>query len=210
MAKRDLEPSAQDTRTQLDAFEDALEALRISYEKYFSGVDRMPPVRERASVERDFHRLEALSVRATGMRFRISGLRARFVTYKHYWTRVLGEMERGVSRRDLQKRHAGARSGAPPPSSPRPPAKPGDRLGALGLDPDNLREVYDQLVRAREAHGQSNRGLTYEALQAKLELQAEELRDQREGRRLRFEVAVDGGNVRVRAKVVAEDRNNND
>ena len=33
---------------------------------------------------------------STALRFRLAGLRARLVTYGHYWNRVLGEMERGT------------------------------------------------------------------------------------------------------------------
>lgn len=101
---------------QLDEFEDALEHLRVAYEKYFVGIDRVAPVRELEQVRRKARELERLSTRSTVLRFRMAGLRARFVTYQHYWTRVEREIERGVSRRDLLKlRHA-----APPPAPPRP------------------------------------------------------------------------------------------
>lgn len=102
---------------QLDEFEDALEHLRVSYEKYFVGVDRVAPVRELERVRRQARDLERMTTRSTALRFRLAGLRARFVTYQHYWTRVEREIERGVSRRDLLKLRHAAPAPAPPRSS---------------------------------------------------------------------------------------------
>lgn len=93
----------------LDVFEESLEALRVAYDKYFTGVDKVAPVRLHEKVQRQLRNLEALRPRSTALRFRLAGLRARFVTYGHYWTRVLNQMERGVSRRDLRRSARAAR-----------------------------------------------------------------------------------------------------
>jgi hypothetical protein len=114
----------QSTREMLEALEEAIETLRVAYEKYFAGVDKAAPVKQRSRVERQVRLLDGLAVRSTVLRFKIGGLRARFVTYKHYWTRVEREIERGVSRRDLM-RTRGAMGGLKrPPAAVEQPAAP--------------------------------------------------------------------------------------
>lgn len=107
----------------LDSFDDALENLRVAYEKYFSGVDRVAPVRQFDALRRQFRNLERVSVRSTQLRFRMDNSRARFVSFQHYWTRVEREIERGVSRRDLLRLRAAA-----PPAAARASASAESRL----------------------------------------------------------------------------------
>lgn len=90
----------------LDAFEEAIEDLRIAYEKYFLGVERRPPAARHRQVKIQLRALQRHHMRSTVLRFRMQGLRARLVTYQHYWTRVLGQIEKGTYRRDLQMRTA--------------------------------------------------------------------------------------------------------
>ncbi|MEM7158720.1 MAG: MXAN_5187 C-terminal domain-containing protein [Myxococcota bacterium] len=90
----------------LDAFEEAIEDLRIAYEKYFLGVERTPPTARHRKVKLHLRQLQKEHMRTTVLRFRMQGLRARLVTYQHYWTRILGQIEKGTYRRDLQMRSA--------------------------------------------------------------------------------------------------------
>lgn len=208
-----------DVRGLLDGFEEAIEHLRVSYEKYFVGVDRVAPVKERDKVLRMQRELEKLHVRSTALRFRLGGLKARLVTYKHYWTRVERELERGVSRRDLMRMRRGLGAAAAPDTSaadeqaPNPngssgsshaPAKPPPKQSTdpreAGLDPGHLRDVYKELVRAKKAAGESIDGLTYAALCRKLSREAPKLRQKHKCDDVRFEVATIGGKVRLKAR----------
>ncbi|MCA9708602.1 MAG: hypothetical protein KDK70_22320 [Myxococcales bacterium] len=96
--------SSADVSRLLDAFEEALEDLRISYEKYFLGVDRQAPATKHGKVKAQLRRIEELRPRSTALRFRFAGLKARLVTYQHYWNRILSQIEKGTFRRDLQQR----------------------------------------------------------------------------------------------------------
>ena len=134
--------SAADASRLLDAFEEALEELRLSYEKYFIGIERQAPAQRHKEVKAQMRRLEELRVRSTVIRFRLGGLRARLVTYEHYWTRVLGQIEKGTHRRDIMRtqRRAQAEPAAPAPAAPQPEAKaeaalPSERLAEPSAEP---------------------------------------------------------------------------
>lgn len=191
-------PEPADPDQMLDQLEAEIESLRVAYDKYFLGVDRAAPVRQRERLERKLRALEGTSMRATMLRFRMGGLRARFITYAHYWTRILDQMERGVSRRDLARQ---AKPGARESTAlePAPPISVAPPVAAL-VDPDNARDVYDRLVAAKRSVGESTEGMTFPAFLRKLSREAPKLAEQHGGRALRFDVEIREGKVRVRAR----------
>lgn len=220
-----------EVRAQLDAFEEALEHLRVSYEKYFVGIDKVAPVRELEKIRRTLRLLERQPIRSTALRFRFGELRARLTTYSHYWTRVERELERGISRRDLLRIRSAAAprlptpaptadavdepdtvetvepsKAAPPlhrappepaakPKGPPPPPPP-----VPGLDPTHLREVFQELLRAKQAVGESTDGLTYPKMYRQLAREAPKLLERHKCDRVRFEVSTVDGRVLIRAR----------
>jgi hypothetical protein len=86
--------------SDLDEIEDALKKLRISYEKYFAGVDRVEPLKERDGVKRSIMRLLGDNSKNTARRFRLQTLNASLVTYEQYWNRITRQIEEGTFKRD--------------------------------------------------------------------------------------------------------------
>ncbi len=196
----------QDPDALLDALERDIEALRLAYEKYFMRVDKAAPVRQRDRLDRTIRGFEGMYMRTTALRFRLAGLRARYVTYGHYWARVLDEIERGVWRRDL---HRGAPRATQPPadastvaSAPAQPSAPPPTPAANTplIDPTHAKDVFDRLVAAKAAVGESTEGLTFPAFLRKLSREAPKLQEQNGGRPLAFDVEVKAGKVRVRVR----------
>lgn len=122
--------STADVSRLLDAFEEAIEELRIAYEKYFVGIERQAPAQRHKELKAQMRRLEGVRTRSTALRFRLSGLKARLVTYEYYWTRVLGQIERGTFRRDLQLRSQRRAQTQPAPHASPEPRGPGEPHGA--------------------------------------------------------------------------------
>jgi hypothetical protein len=223
----------------LDAFEEALEELRLCYEKYFVGIERQAPAKRHKDIKAQMRRLEELRVRSTVVRFRLGGLRARLVTYEHYWTRVLNQIENGTHRRDLQRRAqrrasadaserpspaAAAGDGTEPadaadvprpravtelsapqasPPVPGPPRPPPPPIPVPGMKAVEVRRLFQELVKAKQAAGEDVEGITERALARKLAREAPKLREQHGGP-VRFEVATVAGKVRLRARPVGE------
>ena len=215
----------------LDAVEEQIELLKVAYERYFNGVDRVPPTREHDKVKLAVRNFARMHTGSTAVRFRAQGLKARLVTYEQYWTRILLQIERGTFKRILAeskrreyelrfkqaeeaikaKKSAGddaaagsdspaaasAEADAPAQRSPRVPSKP----LALpdGMDSSEARTLFKQFVAAKKAAGESIDGLTYGRLVEKLARELPKLQE-RHGDSIRFEVATEGGKVRLRAR----------
>jgi hypothetical protein len=224
-------------------------------------VDRVVPAREHEQVERTIRLWEGTPPPGTQLRFRLQGLRARFITYNHYWNRILHQIETGTYTRDLQRlarkqeamqrREAAAPAAAeeaqpteaeaaveepaaeeaPVPAGEeavaeapaaeasaaeatkeRPRAKktgearrPRKREQAApqlppGMTAREARALFKELVEKKRAAGEKTDGLTYGALLSKLSKQVPKLKERHGDAAFRFEVATDGGRVRLKAK----------
>ncbi|MFU8804639.1 MAG: MXAN_5187 C-terminal domain-containing protein [Bradymonadaceae bacterium] len=87
----------------LNELEKRLNNLRVRYEQYFMGVDRMPPEQPRKDVVRMFFDLEQAFIRNTAQKFRLRSLVQRFNTYKNYWNRITRQIEEGTFKRDMNR-----------------------------------------------------------------------------------------------------------
>src|SRR3954466_1271878 len=83
--------------------EEAIAALRMSYEQYFLGMERRPPTTEHNELKKRMSKLRGGFIRQTALKFRIQSIQAKLVTYERLWSRTIQEMEAGTYRRDLFK-----------------------------------------------------------------------------------------------------------
>jgi len=83
--------------------EEELEEIKVKYEMYFLGVERMEPARRREDLKRNIARLKSAFTRNAGLRFRIQALHARYLAYERLWLRSAREKEDGTYRRDVLK-----------------------------------------------------------------------------------------------------------
>lgn len=88
------------TGEDLDRLEEALKELRHTYEKYFAGVERLEPLKDREQVKKRLLRLLGEHSKNTARRFRLQSLQATLVTYEQYWNRVTRQIEEGTFKRD--------------------------------------------------------------------------------------------------------------
>ncbi len=204
----------------LDAIEEQIELLKVAYERYFNGVDRIPPTREHDAVKLNVRNLARMHTGSTAVRFRAQSLKARLVTYEQYWTRILRQIERGTfkrilaesKRREFELRHkrredAPAQASAEPDDKPEPdaptqrlPRTPSGRVALPdGMDASEARDLFKQFVAAKKAAGEPIGGLTYGRLVEKLANEVPKLQ-KKHGNSIRFEVSTDGGKVRLRAR----------
>jgi hypothetical protein len=88
---------------ECEELEEELLALKVTYEQYFLGNERLPPVRAHDDFRKRLNKLKTGLVRNTAVKFRISSLYNKFLTYERLWQRTLQEIESGTYKRDLFK-----------------------------------------------------------------------------------------------------------
>ena len=110
-----VEESLESVDARLEEIERKMDRLRVLYENFFMGVDRMPPNVPRRELNRLMLEMQQTPLRNATMRFRFQTLQQRWVLLTTYWNRTLREIEMGTYRRDLDRanRHLAAKGGAP-------------------------------------------------------------------------------------------------
>jgi hypothetical protein len=92
--------------------EEELAALRATYEQYFLGNERFPPLRAHEDFKKRLMKLKGSNVRNTAAKFRLNSLQNKFLTYERLWTRTLQEIEAGTYKRDVAKARRRAQKAA--------------------------------------------------------------------------------------------------
>jgi hypothetical protein len=87
----------------LNDVETRLDRLKVLYEQWFQGMERLEPQIPRKEVERRMVLLRKEQPRNTALRFRFQTLIQRYTTLQTYWVRVARQIEEGTYRRDLLK-----------------------------------------------------------------------------------------------------------
>lgn len=125
--------------------EEELEEVKVKYDMYFLGVERMEPARRREELKRAIARLQNAFTRNAGLRFRVQTLHARFLSYERLWVRSAREKEEGTYRRDIirARRKAAGRG----PAGPGKGAARG-RRGALESEDVDLDDLTEEAERA--------------------------------------------------------------
>ncbi len=89
--------------TAISELEDRVERLRVLYDQYFNGFEKLEPLIPRKDVERRIWLLRREQIRNTGLRFRFNQIVSRLNTFGMYWGRILRQIEAGTFKRDLKK-----------------------------------------------------------------------------------------------------------
>ena len=181
---------------KLDEFEQRLFVLKIEYEKYFSGLERFEPMRERDDLKRLMREITRLPVTATRQKHRVRSLRARFASMELYWTRNLVQIERGTHpkmklRANLADKRRKTIEEAPKVEKPKP-------LSAAEREDLAYRKVYDKYLTARRKCGQSD-DLAFDSIKDVLRKQVRTIKSRYRCSSVKFRVTVEDGKAKVKA-----------
>ena len=173
----------------IDALVVELEKLRLAYEQYFLGFERVEPQKLRETVVGLIRKYSSAAIKNTAARFRFQQTVARYNVYTTYWDRVLREIEEGRYQRDVfrAKIHETARrepaSSAPKKDSPR----------------DMVAELFETYVAARKAAKEGVDGLTLEKFRKTVVTQVEVIRKKTGAPGVHFRVVTEGGKAKIKA-----------
>jgi len=165
-----------------------LNTLIRTWERYFSGDIRVPPLKEKLNLSRKLRRFTESPPRNSMDRFRSEQLQHRFMAYSANWERLLREKEEGISRgRPLKAiKNPSAESAAPAPNTMKP------------APVQQTEDLYSRWVRAKEDLGQPA-GMTREIFEAKIVKQRKQL-ESKLGCAVSFDVKIDGEKVKLTAR----------
>jgi hypothetical protein len=115
---------------ECDAIEADIAALKVAYEFYFMGNERLPPTRAYEDLKKRLERLKTSFIRNTAAKFRVQAIATKFGTYERLWQRTLQEIENGTYKRDVAKakRRTQKQAGSDRPKT----------LGAIELPDDDF------------------------------------------------------------------------
>lgn len=83
---------------RIAALKTRLEQVRLLYERYFAGLEKRMPIRERESIARDIRRF--LPGNDAVARFQHRNLVQRLVVLEQYWGRLIRAIESGTLKRE--------------------------------------------------------------------------------------------------------------
>lgn len=181
----------------LDQMETMIGQLKVAYEKYFQGVDKIAPQREREKLKVEMRRLKIRHGNNTERRFRLGNLEAKINSYEIHWDKTLKAIEEGTFRRE---RFHGTPSAANAPTSTSPPIlKPSKEADTAPREfSTELHKLHESFVEARKQVGDA-RPVSMEALAKTVKEQAEAIKSRYKCEAVTFQVAVKDGKAILKA-----------
>ncbi len=99
----DVGDKALEIEERLDHLAKLIERVKILYEQYFMGIQKIAPVQLHHDAERGIRELTQINIRNTALRFRFNTLCQKFGSYNSYWRRIMREIEQGRYIRDISR-----------------------------------------------------------------------------------------------------------
>lgn len=190
----------------LDILEKSIRQLQIEWEKFFSGLERKPPVDMRTRVEAMVRRYSNAEIRNNTERFRFQNLAARYQTFAELWAKRLRAMEEG---RPLGLHGKAAAMAAPPP----PPPAAAQRMAPAARatnevrvkdptgDTEAVRTLFDRFLEARKQAGESG-AVKFESFQKIIAQQSTRILNEKGASAVDFRLETKDGKVSLKAKPV--------
>ena len=94
-----------DIEEQLELLEQQIERLKVMYEQYFMGIQKMAPGQLHRDLERGIRELTQRQIRNTALRYRFTNISQKFGSYNTYWRRTMNEIENGRYIRHISARY---------------------------------------------------------------------------------------------------------
>jgi hypothetical protein len=186
--------------SQLDELEQRMFLLKIQYEKYFSGTEKLEPSREREMVQRFVRDIteDPNAIKNPTQRHRFDGLKARLGSFEYYWTRQLRMLEQGTHPRQKFKQKIREQEKDELLRAEREKLARDRRRKGSDRDEDAYRSVYQQYMEVRGKCGQDV-NVPFETVRQALEKQAGVLKSKYNCKSIRFKVVEEDGKARVKA-----------
>jgi TolA-binding protein len=181
--------------SELAVLDRRMTALRIDYERFFSGGLKQPPLAARRELEQFLKRLGNEEVERASDRFRLQTIESRYNALRELWEKRLQAREQG---RTSAGRPAGDPAATAQAAAPEAPAvdaaTPADVKPTRRVD---FSPLFERYCTARRSNGEDVSKLRYEKFEEQVLKQADEIRKKTGCRKLVFEIQTQDGKVRL-------------
>ncbi len=192
----------------LNQLEKDIRQLKVEYDQYFGGGKKRPPADIEWRIEQLIRRYaERIAEINFGQRFRYNNLAQTYAKYREVFRKRFKQKEEGTVSRHFgvaAKAIEAERTGGRPVDGAAGP-KPGTLFAVTCSDPDSEPEKVEQLFRAfrsaKESAGESTDRLTQQNFREFLRRKTQQLKTGEGSEQLEYVVALEGGQVRLKARV---------
>jgi hypothetical protein len=189
----------------LDLLEKSIRQLQIEWEKFFSGIERKPPVDLRTKLEAMIRRYSNAEIRNNTERFRFQNLASRYQAFAELWAKRLRAMEEG---RPVGLHGKAALMAPPPHHSPAvverlaSAAKANEvRVKDPSADTDAVRTLFNRFLEARKEAGEGG-AVKFESFQKIIAQQSTRILNEKGASAVDFRLETKDGKVSLKAKPV--------
>ena len=196
----------QEPKDPLDLFEESVRKLKVAYDLFFAGAQKLPPTTERKRLEALIHELAKEKMRDNARRFRFNTLLGRFNQFRELWARKMREREEGPI--EFRKRRQAMEEFTAPPPEEKPQrervtSQPGDSYVTVTAAARNeaIRQLHQQITAAQQQLGKGS-VLSLEQVSSMVDKQAEAMKERYGVKAIAFRVETTDGKVKLKAKPV--------
>jgi hypothetical protein len=190
----------------LDLLEKSIRQLQIEWEKFFSGIERKPPVDLRTKLEAMVRRYSNAEIRNNTERFRFQNLASRYQTFAELWAKRLRAMEEG---RPVGLHGKAAAMAPPPHHSPAVVERLASAARATNevrvkdpsADTDAVRTLFNRFLEARKQAGEGG-AVKFESFQKIIAQQSTRILNEKGASAVDFRLETKDGKVSLKAKPV--------
>lgn len=196
---------------ELGQIERDIRTLKIEYEQYFGGGRPRPPADTQWRVDSMMRRYnERIAELSVGQRFRFNNIQQTYAKYQDMWRKKLVQKETGAV-----QHHYGAaakaieaerarKAAVDAASAAEAVARKASAFALSVSDPDHEQEkvnsLYQHLIDARSQTGESSGAPSLKDFERFVRQKTKELKD-KGGRAVEYSVSIEGGRVKLKAKV---------
>jgi hypothetical protein len=198
----------------LEFIEKAIRQLQIEWEKFFSGIEKKPPVDLRTRLERVIREYSGGEIRNNTERFRYNTLTARYNTFNELWNKRLRALEEGrpvglhgraaAAAAEAMAQHAVQAMAQHALANPLPVArKTGGEFRVASPEKDTaaMQALYSQFVEARKQVGETG-AVKFDSFQKLIAQQAGRILNDKGAKAVDFRLETKDGKVSLKAKPV--------
>lgn len=174
----------------LSALELNIRQLKVRYDQFFYGNQKLPPWMLRNQVDRMIRKYANLTMRGFAHRYRFNNLLFRYQSYSELWTRKMRLQEEGDrpglaarSRHQVAEQLVARARVADPKSNP-----------------DQLRELYEKFVESRKRNGIKKKPVSFDKFVRGIAAQAAQLRKSSGCAEIELRLVVKNDKVLLKAR----------